>query len=140
VATEHATLQTLSEKVEDFLAQRRIAIAGVSAARETPGNMMWRCRSGNQESARKLSRLIGDNSAYPRRAGQCEQERRDATPARAHLDASFDMQSSRRLLCACYSRSIVSAVPQPPRCAIDTREGRTSTTTLQGASGASSSC
>ena len=42
MATEHTTLPTLSEKVEDFLAQRRVAIAGVSAARETPGNMIYR--------------------------------------------------------------------------------------------------
>ena len=42
VATEHATSRTLSEKVEEFLAQRRIAVAGISAARETPGNMIYR--------------------------------------------------------------------------------------------------
>jgi uncharacterized protein len=42
MATEQATLLTLNEKVADFLAQRRIAVAGVSAARETPGNMIYR--------------------------------------------------------------------------------------------------
>lgn len=42
MATETATVPTLSEKIEDFLAQRRIAVAGVSAARETPGNMIYR--------------------------------------------------------------------------------------------------
>jgi predicted CoA-binding protein len=42
VATETAAVPTLSEKIEDFLAQRRIAVAGVSAARETPGNMIYR--------------------------------------------------------------------------------------------------
>ena len=42
MVTEHPTLSTLSEKVADFLAQRRIAVAGVSAARETPGNMIYR--------------------------------------------------------------------------------------------------
>jgi predicted CoA-binding protein len=42
VAMEYTTLPTLNEKVEDFLAQRRIAVAGVSAARETPGNMIYR--------------------------------------------------------------------------------------------------
>jgi predicted CoA-binding protein len=42
VATEYTTTPTLSEKVDDFLAQRRIAVAGVSAARETPGNLIYR--------------------------------------------------------------------------------------------------
>jgi predicted CoA-binding protein len=42
VATEYATVPTLSEIIADFLAQRRIAVAGVSAARETPGNMIYR--------------------------------------------------------------------------------------------------
>jgi len=42
MATEQATLATLSEKVADFLAQRRIAVAGVSATRETPGNLIYR--------------------------------------------------------------------------------------------------
>ena len=42
MATEHATLPTLSEKVADFLAQRRIAVACVSAARKTPGNLIYR--------------------------------------------------------------------------------------------------
>ena len=42
MATEYASVPTLSEKIDDFLAQRRIAVAGVSAARETPGNMIYR--------------------------------------------------------------------------------------------------
>jgi uncharacterized protein len=42
MATEQATLATLSAKVADFLAQRRIAVAGVSATRETPGNLIYR--------------------------------------------------------------------------------------------------
>jgi len=42
VATEHAHALTLSEKITDFLAQRRIAVAGVSTTRETPGNMIYR--------------------------------------------------------------------------------------------------
>lgn len=42
MTTEQATLPTLSEKVADFLAQRRIAVAGVSATRETPANMIYR--------------------------------------------------------------------------------------------------
>ena len=42
MTTEHTTLPTLTEKVDDFLAQRRIAVAGVSAARETPRNMIYR--------------------------------------------------------------------------------------------------
>jgi predicted CoA-binding protein len=42
VATEHATVPTLSAKIDDFLAQPRIAVAGVSATRETPGNMIYR--------------------------------------------------------------------------------------------------
>ncbi|MCU0492903.1 MAG: CoA-binding protein [Chloroflexaceae bacterium] len=33
---------TLNEKVADFLAQRRIAVAGVSARRETTGNLVYR--------------------------------------------------------------------------------------------------
>src|SRR3954463_16390004 len=46
MATEQAKLLTLNEKVGDFLAQRRIAVAGVSAARETPGNMIYRKLKG----------------------------------------------------------------------------------------------
>ena len=42
MVTEHATLPTLEAKIDDFLAQRRIAVAGVSAARETPANMIYR--------------------------------------------------------------------------------------------------
>lgn len=32
---------TLQAKIDDFLAQRRIAVAGISAARTTPGNMIY---------------------------------------------------------------------------------------------------
>lgn len=42
MATELAQPLTLSDKIADFLAQRRIAVAGISAARETPGNMIYR--------------------------------------------------------------------------------------------------
>ena len=42
MTTEYAPLATLSEKIADFLAQRRIAVAGVSTDRETPGNMIYR--------------------------------------------------------------------------------------------------
>jgi uncharacterized protein len=42
MATEQAIAPTLTEKVADFLAQRRIAVAGVSATRETPANMIYR--------------------------------------------------------------------------------------------------
>lgn len=33
---------TLAERIDDFLAQRRIAVAGVSAARPLPGTMIYR--------------------------------------------------------------------------------------------------
>ena len=46
MATEHMQASTLSEKIADFLAQRRIAVAGVSAARETPGNLIYRKLKG----------------------------------------------------------------------------------------------
>lgn len=36
------TPSTLEERVADFLAQRRIAVAGVSPTRETPGNLIYR--------------------------------------------------------------------------------------------------
>ncbi|HNP71175.1 MAG TPA: CoA-binding protein [Kouleothrix sp.] len=42
MATETAAPQTLGAKISDFLAQRRIAVAGISAARATPGNMIYR--------------------------------------------------------------------------------------------------
>jgi predicted CoA-binding protein len=42
MATEYAGVPTLSAKIDDFLAQRRIAVAGVSAARETPANLIYR--------------------------------------------------------------------------------------------------
>jgi predicted CoA-binding protein len=42
MTTEHADLLTLDAKVKDFLAQRRIAIAGISATRQTPANMIYR--------------------------------------------------------------------------------------------------
>ena len=42
MAIERATLPTLEAKVDDFLAQRGIAVAGVSAARETTGNLLYR--------------------------------------------------------------------------------------------------
>ena len=46
MATEQTPRPTLEAKVTDFLAQRRIAVAGVSAARETPGNMIYRKLKG----------------------------------------------------------------------------------------------
>jgi predicted CoA-binding protein len=42
MSTEQATLPTLEEKVKDFLAQRRIAVAGISASRETTANLIYR--------------------------------------------------------------------------------------------------
>ncbi len=42
MATQAPALDTLQAKIDDFLAQPRIAVAGISAARETPGNMIYR--------------------------------------------------------------------------------------------------
>jgi predicted CoA-binding protein len=42
VVTEQTIRPTLQAKIDDFLAQRRIAVAGISAARETPANMIYR--------------------------------------------------------------------------------------------------
>ena len=42
MATEQTTLPTLEAKIDDFLAQKRIAVAGVSATRELAGNMIYR--------------------------------------------------------------------------------------------------
>jgi uncharacterized protein len=37
---------TLKERIDDFLAQRRIAVAGVSAKRDLPGNLIYRKLKG----------------------------------------------------------------------------------------------
>jgi predicted CoA-binding protein len=37
---------SLSERIDDFLAQHRIAVAGVSATRELPGNLIYRKLKG----------------------------------------------------------------------------------------------
>lgn len=46
MTTVSAPPMTLAEKVADFLAQRRIAVAGVSATRELPGNLIYRRLKG----------------------------------------------------------------------------------------------
>ena len=46
MATEYTHAPTLVDKINDFLEQRRIAVAGVSATRETPGNMIYRKLKG----------------------------------------------------------------------------------------------
>lgn len=46
MATLQATGTTLQARVSDFLAQRRIAVAGVSARRETAGNLIYRRLKG----------------------------------------------------------------------------------------------
>lgn len=40
--TAPAATLTLQERIADFLDQRRIAVAGISAQRELPGNMIYR--------------------------------------------------------------------------------------------------
>jgi uncharacterized protein len=44
--TTAATPTTLSERITDFLAQRRIAVAGVSATRALPGTLIYRKLKG----------------------------------------------------------------------------------------------
>ncbi|HMQ32010.1 MAG TPA: CoA-binding protein [Chloroflexaceae bacterium] len=44
--TTIANQLTLSERIADFLAQRRIAVAGVSATRDLPGNLIYRKLKG----------------------------------------------------------------------------------------------
>jgi predicted CoA-binding protein len=40
--TEQKVATTLKERIDDFLAQKRIAVAGISAKRETTGNLIYR--------------------------------------------------------------------------------------------------
>jgi len=42
VTSVAAPLTPLTERITDFLAQRRIAVAGVSSKRELPGNLIYR--------------------------------------------------------------------------------------------------
>jgi uncharacterized protein len=46
VTTVSAPPMTLTEKIADFLAQRRIAVAGVSTERQLPGNLIYRKLKG----------------------------------------------------------------------------------------------